>query len=231
MRSFKGRHFAGNLILWAVRWYLMFPGSYRNLKLMLADCGVAVDHEAIFRWIQTYAAKMEKRPHLRLRNGSGWVNEACINVKIRWTYLYRVLDGRGQTFDFLLSVKRDTAAARRFFRKALGQPHTVKPRAITADKDAAYRKAVAEMKAAGELWRRTRLRQYKYLNKSAEQDYRRIKRRTGPGLGVGSFRTDRRILAGYEATQTMRKGQVRKIDGRDMKAPAAFVVGLFPLAA
>ncbi len=72
MRNFKGRHFTGEVILWAVRWYLMFPVSYRDLELMLADRGVEVDHTTIFRWIQAYAAELEKRlrPHLRLCNGS-----------------------------------------------------------------------------------------------------------------------------------------------------------------
>ncbi len=58
-----------------------------------------------------------------------------------WTYLYRAVDSRGQTVDFLLSAKRDAEAAKRFFRKALAQPHTVNPRTITVDKNAAYPKA------------------------------------------------------------------------------------------
>jgi transposase, IS6 family len=113
----------------------------------------------------------------------------------------------------------------------LGQPHTVNPRTITVDKNAAYPKAGAEMKGAGALWRRTRLRQCKYLNNIIEQDHRRIKRLTGPGLGFSSFRTARRTLAGYEAMAMMRKGQVRRIGGRDMQAQAAFIAELFDLAA
>jgi transposase, IS6 family len=73
------------------------------------------------------------------------------------------IDSRGQTIDFLLSAKRDAAAAKRFFRKALGQPHTVNPRTITVDKNPAYPCAIEQMKADGELWRRSRLRQVKYL--------------------------------------------------------------------
>src|SRR3984885_11195748 len=68
---FKGRQFTAEAILWAVRWYLMFPVSYRDLELMLLDRGVEVDHTTIFRWIQAYAAEFEKRtrPHLRMSNG------------------------------------------------------------------------------------------------------------------------------------------------------------------
>ena len=72
---FKGRQFTAEVILWAVRWYLMFPVSYRDLELMLLDRGVEVDHTTIFRWIQAYATELEKRirPHLRMSNGFwGW---------------------------------------------------------------------------------------------------------------------------------------------------------------
>ncbi len=122
---FKGRQFTAEVILWAVRWYLMFPISYRDLELMLADRGVDVDHTTVFRWIQAYAPELEKRirPHLRRSDGSWRVDETYIRVKGRWMYLYRAVDSRGQTIDFLLSAKRDAAAAKRFFRKALGQPH------------------------------------------------------------------------------------------------------------
>ena len=59
--NFKGRQFTAEVILWAVRWYLMFPISYRDLELMLADRGVTIAHTTIFRWIQAYAPELEKR--------------------------------------------------------------------------------------------------------------------------------------------------------------------------
>ena len=231
--SFKGRQFTAEVILWAVRWYLMFPISYRDLELMLADRGVTIAHTTIFRWIQAYAPELEKRirPHLHPSNGSWRVDETYVKVKGRWTYLYRAVDSRGQTIDFLLSARRDTAAAKRFFRKAQGQPHTVNPRTITVDKNPAYPRAVAELKEDGELWRRSRLRQVKYLNNIVEQDHRRIKRLIRPGLGFGSFWTARRTLAGYEVTAMVRKGQVRRIGGRDIGAQATFVTELFDVAA
>jgi IS6 family transposase len=232
-QAFKGRQFAAEVILWAVRWYLMFPVSYRDLELMLQDRGVSVDHTTIFRWIQAYAPELEKRirPHLRPTNGSWRVDETYIRVKGRWTYLYRAVDSRGQTIDFLLSAKRDAAAAKRFFRKALSQPHTVNPRIITVDKNPAYPKAIAEMKADAELWRFSRLRRVKFLNNIVEQDHRRVKRLTRPGLGFGSFWTARRTLAGFEAMAMIRKGQVQDIGGGDIRAQAAFITGLFQLAA
>src|SRR4029078_2641700 len=132
-KEFKGRQFTAEVILWAVRWYLMFPISYRDLELMLLDRGVEVAHTNIFRWIQAYAVELDKRIrlHLRMSNGSWRVDETYVKVKGRWMYVYRAVDSRGQTIDFLLSAKRDAAAAKRFFRKALGQPHTGHPTTIT----------------------------------------------------------------------------------------------------
>ena len=230
---FKGRQFTAEAILWAVRWYLMFPVSYRDLELMLLDRGVEVDHTTIFRWIQAYATELEKRirPHLRMSNGSWRVDETYVRVKGRWTYLYRAVDSRGQTIDFLLAARRDTAAAKRFFRKAIAQPHVANPRTLTVDKNPAYPRAVADMKSDGQLSRRTCLRQCKYLNNIVEQDHRRIKRLVRPGLGFGSFHTARRTLAGFETMAMMRKGQLRQIDGHDIRGQAVVIADLFDSAA
>jgi transposase-like protein len=232
-QSFKGRQFTAEVILWAVRWYLMFPVSYRDLELMLHDRGVEVAHTTLFRWVQSYAPEIEKRirPHLRPSNASWRVDETYVRVKGRWMYLYRAVDSRGQTIDFLLSAKRDAAAAKRFFRKALGQPHTANPRTITVDKNPAYPCAVAEMEENGEPWRISRLRQAKFLNNVVEQDHRRVKRLIRPGLGFGGFHTARRTLAGYEAMAMVRKGQVRGIGGRDIRAQTSFIAELFQVAA
>ena len=121
----KCRQCTAEIILWAVRWYLQFPISYRGLEHMLADRSVHVDHTTLFRWIRAYAPKLDKRirPHLRMTNGSWRVDETYIRVKGQWVYLYRAVDATGQTIDFLLSPKRDAAAARRFFRRALKQSY------------------------------------------------------------------------------------------------------------
>jgi transposase, IS6 family len=162
---------------------------------------------------------------------AGIEKKTYIRVKGRWTFLYRAVDSRGRAIDFLLSARRDAGAAKRFFRKALDQPHAVNPRTIMVDKNAAYPKAAAEMKADDELWRRSRLRQCKFLNNIVEQDHRRIRRVVRPGLGFGGFWTARRTLAGFEAMAMVRKGQVRKIGGSGMKAQAGFIAELFQLAA
>ncbi len=103
-----------------------------------------------------------------------------VKVKGRWTYLYRAVDSRGQTIDFLLSAKRDAEAAKRFFRKALGQPHTVNPRTITVDKNAAYPAAVTAMKRDRELWRWICCKVGGRLRKRRGKAQIRPRSRTGP---------------------------------------------------
>ena len=87
---FKGHQFTSEVILWAVRWYLQFPISYRDLGLMLRDRDVSIDHTTVYRWIQAYAPELERRlrPHLRPTNGSWRVDETYLKVKGRWVYLY-----------------------------------------------------------------------------------------------------------------------------------------------
>jgi IS6 family transposase len=58
---FRGRQSTAEVILWAVRWYIMFPISYRDLEPMLQDRGVEIAHTTLFRWIQAYALEIEKR--------------------------------------------------------------------------------------------------------------------------------------------------------------------------
>ena len=200
---------------------------------MLADRSVSVDHTTLYRWIQAYAPEMDKRlrPHLRMTTGSWRVDETYVKVKGHWMYLYRAVDGRGHTIDFLLSAKRDAAAARRFFRKALRQQHTVNPRTLMVDKNAAYPSATTAMKKDGELWRFAKLRQVKYLVNIVEQDHRRIKRLIRPGLGFKSFHTARRTIAGYEILAMVRKGQVAATPANDMPNQAIFIASLFGVAA
>ena len=182
----------------APEWVVQHPTLPESKMLPVAPMG------SLFRWIQAYAPALEKRirPHLHRSNGSWRVDETYVKVKGRWTYLYRAVDSRGQTIDFLLSAKRDAAAAQRFSRKALGQPHTVNPRTITVDKNAAYPAAVTALKREGELWRFSRLRQVKYLNNIVEQDHRRIKRLVRPGLGFGSFQTARRTVSTHKGLRS-----------------------------
>jgi len=151
--------------------------------------------------------------------------------KGEWVYLYRAVDSAGQTIDFLLSAKRDAVATKRFFRKALRQPHTVNPRTITVDKNAAYPIATKAMKREGTLRRFAKVRQVKFLNHIVEQDHRRIKRLVRSGLGFKSFVTATQTIAGYEVMAMIRKGQVGSAPAIDMGAQRDFIATLFGAAA
>jgi transposase, IS6 family len=105
------------------------------------------------------------------------------------------------------------------------------PRVINVDKNAAYPKAIADLKASGVLPQSVELRQVKYLNNIVEQDHRFIKRLVKPGLGFFSVETAGRTLQGYEVMHMIRKGQVRGVDKGDSTGQVTFIARLFGVAA
>src|SRR5580700_5246949 len=118
---FKGRHFDREIIVLCVRWYLRYKLSFRDLVEMMAERGLSLAHTTIMRWIQRYVPEFERRWNRFTRPaGLSWrVDETYVKIKGRWTYLYRAVDKEGKTVDFLLRAKRDVAAAKAFFRRAL----------------------------------------------------------------------------------------------------------------
>jgi transposase-like protein len=206
---FKWRQFEPEVILLAVRWYLRFSLSYRDVEELLAEQGLHADHVTVWRWVRRYAPEMERRLRSRLKptNDSWRVDETYIRVKANWRYLYRAVDSSGATLDFLLSAKQDAAAAKRFLAKALGRQNHPGPRVINTDGHAAYPPAVAQLKAEGALAEDCRHRPVPYLNNVLEQDHRAIKRRINASQHFRSFRGAWRTIAGYEAIHVIRKGQ------------------------
>jgi hypothetical protein len=98
----------------------------------MAERNLSVDHVTIWRWVQRYAPELNRRcrSELRKTNASWRCDETYIRVAGKWTYLYRAVDSTGATIDFLLSARRDAAAAKRFFQKALRSPGHPRPRVI-----------------------------------------------------------------------------------------------------
>ncbi len=123
---FKWRHFQNEIILLNVRWYLRYSLSYRDLEEIMSERGLKVDHSTICRWVHTYSPEIEKRtrPYLKQTNDSWRVDETYIKVKGEWKYLYRAIDSEGNTLDFMLSATRNSAAAKRFFKKVLKSKHS-----------------------------------------------------------------------------------------------------------
>jgi transposase, IS6 family len=102
--DFKGRHFGGKIVLWAVRWYCRYGISYRDLEQMMAERGVSVDHSTLYRWVQSYAPEIEKRLrwHWRHPRSQSWrVDETYVKVRGKWSYLYRSCRQAGQHDRFL----------------------------------------------------------------------------------------------------------------------------------
>ena len=210
VNSFKWKHYAGEIILLNVRWYLKYALSYRNLQEMMVERGIKVDHTTIMRWVHQYSPEIEKkiRKHLRPTNDSLRVDETYIKVKGEWKYLYRAVDSDGNTIDFMLSAKRNRKAAKRFLKKALGSKHNQMPRAITVDKNPAYPITTHELKNDRILPTKVGLRQIKYLNNIVEQDHRPIKRIVRPMLGFQFFHTAIKTIKGIEIMHMIKKDRL-----------------------
>ena len=208
MITFKGRHFDQDIILQTVRWYCAYSLSYRNIEEMMAERGLKIDHSTLNRWVVHYAPKLEKAFHKKKkRPGDRWrMDETYIKVKGKWKYYYRAVDKQGNTIDFLLTSKRDTKAAKRFFEKSIGR--NGKPGLINIDKSGTNKAGINQYNTDNN--RRIKIRQCKYLNNIVEQDHRRIKRITRSMLGFKSFRCAQSTLAGIELMAMINKGQMKK---------------------
>jgi transposase-like protein len=162
----------------AVRWYLRFGLSYRDVEELLAERGVEVDHVTIYRWVQRFTPLLTEaaRP-CRHRVGDRWqVDETYVKVAGRWRYVYRAVDQYGQVIDVFVSLRRDAKAARRFFEQAIGTTK-VAPVEVVTDKAAAYPAVLEELLPAA--WHRTE----QYANNRVECDHGRLKARLRPMRG------------------------------------------------
>jgi transposase-like protein len=164
---------------------------------MMAERGFEVDHSTVHRGVIKLVPLFEKafRKHERSVGKSWRMDETYIKVSGEWKYLYRAVDKAGNTVDFLLRARRDKAAARRYFEKAIGQNGV--PETVTMDKSGANLAAIQSINAERET--PIKVRQVKYLNNIVGQDHRAIKRITGPMMGFKDSRCARIILSGIEA--------------------------------
>ncbi len=118
--SFAGFRFPPDVIVIAVRWYLRYRLSYRDVEELLAERGIMVDHVSVYRWVQRFTPLLldAARPCRHTPGGRWFVDETYVKVARRWVYLYRAIDQFGQVIDVLVSEKRDLAVTRRFFTHA-----------------------------------------------------------------------------------------------------------------
>ena len=148
---FQKRHFAAEIIVTCVRWYLRFSLSLRDIEELMAERGLCVDHTTIWRWTQTYAPEVQRRLHGQLKpKGSTWhIDETFVKIAGQWMYLFRAVDSSGQTVDFYLSETRDRLRS--------------------------YPAAIRELQNEGQLRRSCRHRTRRYANNRIESDHRHIK--------------------------------------------------------
>ena len=236
MSDFKGRHFEGEIVLWAVRWYCRYGVSYRDLEQMLGERGVVVDHSTIYRWVQKYAPEMEKRLRWQWRvpRSTSWrVDETYVKVRGEWAYLYRAVDKHGDTIEFYLSPTRNTAAAKRFLGKAFrGLKDWEQPTVINTDKVPTYAAALAELKKEGKCPKDTLHRQAKYLNNVIEADHGKLKQLIKPVRGFKTLKTAYATIKGFEVMRALRKGQARAFNvTSDIRGEARIVERAFGLGA
>ena len=165
----KRMHYPLDVMLVCVRWYAAYPLSFRHIEEMMIERGILVDHSTVHRWalkilpVLALVFRRRKRPV----GGSWRMDETYVKVAGKWKYLYRAVDCNADTVDFLLHAKRDHAAARAFFERAIDL-HGV-PEKITIDKSGANTAAIMSMQADSGL--PIELRQSKYLKNLVEQDH------------------------------------------------------------
>jgi IS6 family transposase len=198
--AFAGFRFPSEVIVLAVRWYLRFGLSYRDVEELLAERGIEVDHVTLYRWVHRFTPLLidAARPSRHTVGDRWFVDETYVKVAGQWRYVYRAIDQHGQVVDVYVSPRRDARAARQFFVTAL-RAHTA-PSEVVTDRAWTLRAVVKELIPAA--FHDT----MKYANNRVEADHGRLKARLRPMRGLKRDHTARVIIAGHAFMQNLRRG-------------------------
>jgi transposase-like protein len=189
------------VIVVAVRWYLRYGLSYRDVEELLAEQGVEVDHVTVYRWVQRFTPLLADAARFaRHTPGDRWfVDETSVKVNGVWRYVYQAVDQHGQVIDVLLSARRDTATARRFFTRAWCTLKVI-PTEVVTDATSVYPGVLDELLPAA--WHHVE----QYANNPIEADHSHLKHRLRPMRGLQTDRTAQAVLAGHAFVQNLRRG-------------------------
>jgi len=195
-----GYRFPREVIAVSVRWYLRYSLSYRDVEELLTERGIEVDHVTVYRWVQSFTSEFidAARPARHAAGDRWFLDETYVKVAGRWTYLYRAIDQHGQVIDVLASQRRDGAAARSFFIRALRVgPDPVE---VTTDGATVYPRVIDDLvPAARHVFER-------YANNVVEADHGRLKARLRPMRGLKRISSLRTIAEGHAFVQNLRRG-------------------------
>ncbi len=193
----------------AVRWYLRYCLSYRDVEELLVERGVEVDHVTVFRWVQRFTPLLADAARFaRHAPGDRWfVDETYVKVNGVWRYVYRAIDQDGQVIDVLVSARRDAATARRFFQRALTMLK-VTPSEVVTDAAPIYPAVLEELIPSA--WHHVE----RHANNPIEADHSQLKHRLRPMRGLRTDRTAQTIIAGHAFMQNLRRGHYELADRR-----------------
>jgi transposase-like protein len=199
--AFARYRFPPEVITLAVRWYLRFGLSYRDVEELLAERGVEVDHVTVYRWVQRFAPEFIEAARARQQVvGDRWhIDETYLKVGGTWRYLFRAIDQFGQVIDAFLSPRRDAKAACLFFERAIDRTR-VSPVEVTTNRYRVYPRVLGELLPAA--FHDTGA----HANNPLETDHGRLKARLRPVRGLKRDRTVRVIVAGHAFIQNLRRG-------------------------
>ncbi|MDP1876265.1 MAG: IS6 family transposase [Actinomycetota bacterium] len=198
--AFAGFRFPPDVILLAVRWYLRYPLSYRDLEELLAERGIEVDHVTLYRWVQRFTPEVIEaaRPSRHAVGDRWFVDETYVKVAEVWRYVYRAVDQHGEVIDVFVSHRRDIASARRFFTTALAGHRA--PVEVITDRAPALAIVIEELIPAA--FHNTG----QYENNRCEADHGRLKARLRPMRGLKTDRTASVVIRGHAFIQNLPRG-------------------------
>ena len=217
--AFTGFRFPVEVIVLAVRWYLRYGLSYRDVEELLVERGVEVDHVTVYRWVQRFTPLLVDAARFsRHSPGDRWfVDETYVKVNGVWRYVYRAVDQHGQVIDVLVSKRRDADAARRFFKRALATLKVI-PSEVVTDAAPVYPRVLDDLVPAA--WHHVE----QYANNRIEADHSRLKHRLRPMRGLRTDRTAAVVIAGLAFVQNLRRGhyELGTETVRPLRVAAAF---------